>query len=223
PVAQGHHAAKKLAPAHCRVAEPLFARRHVGHHTASRPDDCALADRHIVREPNLSGQDDAILDDDAAGDAALRDDNAVATYPHIVSDLHQVVDLGAFANDSIAIGAAIDGGAGADFHVVLNDDATDLQHFTVTACSHHITESVLTNGAAGMNDHAIADQAIGDGSIGTDAAMAADTHVGSDRGAGVDHRAHSDFGARTDNCARVHGDAVFRARARMNERADRDA
>src|SRR5215471_7930983 len=213
PMAQGHHAAKKLTPAHCRIAEPLFAGRHVGHHAAPRPDDCALADCHIVREPNLSGQDDAILDDDAAGDAALRDDDAVATDPHIVSDLYQVVDLGAFADDGIAIGAAIDGGAGADLHVVLNDDAADLQHFAVTACSHHIAESVLANGAAGMNDHAIPDQAIGDGSIGTDAALAANTHVGSNRGAGVDHRAHSNFGARTDNCARVHGDAVFRTRA----------
>src|SRR5215468_9735050 len=94
PVAQRHHTAQKLAAAHRRIAEPFFACRHVGHDPAPGPDDSPLADRHIIRKPNLSGQDDAILDDNAAGDAALRDDDAVAADPHIVSDLHQVVDLG---------------------------------------------------------------------------------------------------------------------------------
>src|SRR6476661_8068652 len=145
-MAQRHHAAKKLATAHGGIAEPFFARRHVGHHAAPRSDDRPLADPHIVREPYLSGQDDAILDDDAAGDAALRDDDAVAADPHIVSDLHQVVDLGTFADHGVAIGATIDGGPGANLHIVLNDNPAHLQDFAVTGCSHHIAESVLADG-----------------------------------------------------------------------------
>src|SRR5439155_1160498 len=122
------------------------------------------------------------LDDDAAGNAALRDDDAVTADPHIVSDLHQVVDLGALADHGVAIGAAIDGGPGSDLHIVLNYDAADLQNLAVTRRSHDIAESALTDGAAGMDHDAIADEAIGDRGIGTDAAVAADAHLGSDRG-----------------------------------------
>src|SRR5262249_21084184 len=121
PMAQRHHAAKKLAAAHRRIAEPLFARRHVGHDPAPGSDNRALADRYVVRQPNLSGQDDAILNDDAAGDAALRHDDAVAAAPHIVSDPALVADLGAVADHGVAVGAAIDGGPGANLIIVLND------------------------------------------------------------------------------------------------------
>src|SRR5262245_50817126 len=162
PMAQRHHAAKKLAAAHRRIAEPLFARRHVGHDAAPGSDNRALADRHVVRKPDLSGQDDAILNDDAAGDAALRYDDAVAADPHIVSDLHQVVDLGAFANHGVAIGAAIDGGPGANLNIVLNDNPAYREALGVPRRSAHVAEAVLSDGAAGMHDHTIADQAIGD-------------------------------------------------------------
>src|SRR5262249_36827413 len=140
-----------------RIAEPFFACRHVGHDPAPGPDDSPLADRPIIRKPNLSGQDDAILDDNTAGDAALRDDDAVAADHHILSDLHQVAALGALADHRGAIGPAIDGGSGANLHIVLNDNPTHLQDFAVTGCSHHIAESVLADGAAGVNDHTIAD------------------------------------------------------------------
>ena len=40
----------------------------------------------------------------------------------VVRDLHQIVDLGAFADDGITGRAAVDRGIGADFHVVLDDD-----------------------------------------------------------------------------------------------------
>src|SRR2546430_15523359 len=177
-MAQRHHAAKELAAAHGGIAKPFFAWRHVGHHAAPCSDDRPLADPDVVREPNLSGQDDAILDNDAAGDAALRDDDAVAADRHIVSDLHQVVDLGPFADHGVADAAAVDGGARTDLYVVLNDDAADLQHLAVTGRSHQVAESILPDGATGMDDHAVADQAVRDRDVGTDGAMAADAHVG---------------------------------------------
>ena len=47
----------------------------------------------------------------------------------VVADLHEIVDLGAFADDRVAIGAAVDRRPGADLDVVLDDDAADLRHF----------------------------------------------------------------------------------------------
>src|SRR6266403_1262532 len=110
-------------------------------------DDCALADPHIVRETHLPGQDDAILDHDAAGDAALGNDDAVAADRYIVSDLNQVVDLGAFADHCVAVGAAIDRGPGADLHLVLNNDPANLYHLAVAGCAHQIAKSILPDRA----------------------------------------------------------------------------
>src|SRR5947207_3105055 len=221
PMAQRHHAAKKLAAAHGGIAKPFFARRHIGHHAAPRSDHRPLADAHIVSEPNLAGQDDTVLDNDAAGDAALRDDDAMAADRHIVSDLHQVVDLGAFADDGVADAAAVNGCAGADLHVILNDHAADLQHLAVTSRSHQVAKSILSDGATGMDRHAVADQAVRDRDVSTDGAMAADAYVGSDRSAGVDHRARTDFAPRTDDGAGIDGHAVLQACAGMDERANR--
>ena len=47
---------------------------------------------------------------------------------HIVADLDLVVDFGAFADHGVAQAAAVDGGSGADFDVVLDQDAAGLRH-----------------------------------------------------------------------------------------------
>ena len=76
---------------------------------------------------------------------------------HIVADLDQIVDLGAFADHGVAQSAPVDGGAGADFDVVLDDHAPDLRHFQPLAAVGHVAEAVLADGAAGMDDDAVAE------------------------------------------------------------------
>ena len=71
PLPQRRHVAKKLAAAQGRIAEPLFPRWYVGYHAALRADNGTFADPHVVGKPDLPGQNDVVLDDDAAGDAAL--------------------------------------------------------------------------------------------------------------------------------------------------------
>src|SRR5205807_297556 len=172
-------------------------------------DDCAFANRHIVRESNLSGKNHVVLDHHAAGDTALRDNDAVTTDRNIVSDLHEVVDFGAFADDGIADRAAVNGGAGPDLHVVLDDDATDLHDLAVRALRPDVTETVLPDRAARMDDHAIAHEAMGDRTVGADHASAADPYLGSDCRAGIDQRARANFGLRPDHRPRINRDAGF--------------
>jgi len=50
---------------------------------------------------------------------------------HIVADLDLVVDFGAFPDHGVAQTTAIDGRSGADFHVVLKQDAAGLRHLQV--------------------------------------------------------------------------------------------
>src|SRR4051812_7715228 len=56
------------------------------------------ADRHMADDAHLPAQRHEILEHRAAGNADLRDDDAVASHGHVVADLHEIVDLGAFAD-----------------------------------------------------------------------------------------------------------------------------
>ena len=53
----------------------------------------------------------------------------MAANDDVVADLHEIVDLRALADHRVAVCAAIDGHAGADLDVVLDDDPADLRHF----------------------------------------------------------------------------------------------
>src|SRR5262245_45438826 len=221
PTMQRRQAAEKLTPAHGRVAEPLLPWRHVGYDAALRPNDRALADGYVVGKPHLSGQNDAILYDDAAGDPALRHDDAMAADRDIVSDLHQVVDLGAFADHGVAVGAAVDSGPGPDLHVILHDDAADLQDLAVTGRSHDVAEAILSNSAAGMDDDAIPDQAVGNHGVGADRALPADTDSGADYRASGDERAGPDLGLGSDHATGIDRDSTLEACRRVDERPRR--
>ena len=51
--------------------------------------------------------------------------------------------------------------AGADLHVVLDDDTADLRHLRMSRRPHHEAETVLADADAGMDDDAVADQRMG--------------------------------------------------------------
>ncbi len=136
-----------------------------------------------------------------------------------MSDLHEIVDLGAFADNGIAVGAAVDSGAGADFHIVLDDDATDLHDLAVAGTPHDEAESVLAYVTAWMNDDAVADQTVRDRRVGPDRALAPDTHLGPDHRTSADHCVGSDLGEWSDHGSRIYGDAAFHAGGRMHQRS----
>ena len=46
------------------------------------------------------------------------------------ADMHEIIDFGAFADHGVADAAAVDGGAGADLDVVVDDDAADLRNLS---------------------------------------------------------------------------------------------
>src|SRR3972149_9329641 len=134
----------------------------------------------------------------------------------IVAYLDQVVDLGALADHGVANGAAVDGGAGADLDVVLDDDAPDLRHLEVAIAPHHETEAVLPDLAARMDDNAVADQRGGERRPGANRTVAPDPHLGPDHGIGSDHGSGADLGAGTHHRAGLDGDAVFPPRGCMH-------
>jgi hypothetical protein len=88
----------------------------------------------------------------------------------VVTDLHLVVDLRPLAHHRVAIGAAVDGGVGADLDVVLDDDAADLGDLHVPARSHGKAEAVLADARSRVDDHAVADQRVLQRGVRTDEA-----------------------------------------------------
>ena len=83
----------------------------------------------------------------------------MAADDDVVADLHEVVDLGALADDRVARRAAIDRRVGADLDVVLNDDAAHLRHLQMPARAEREAETVLADAHARMQDDAVAEQA----------------------------------------------------------------
>ncbi len=106
---------------------------NVGHHAGRRGDLGAGADLQMSGDAGLSAERGEIADHARSGNAGLRHQNGVTADDDVVADLHEIIDLRAFADHRVAIGAAVDGHAGADLDVVLDDDPADLRHLEMAA------------------------------------------------------------------------------------------
>ncbi len=111
-------------------------------------------------EPDLTTQHDVVIKLYAAGYADLGDDHAAPAQPHVVSDLHQVIDHAPVADNSIRAGAPINRGVGADLDIVVDDDPAQLRHLDVFGRVWREAEAVLTDTHAGMQNDARADHAM---------------------------------------------------------------
>ena len=137
----------------------------------------------------------------------------------IVADLYEIVDLGALADDRIADGAAIDGGAGADLDVVLNNNRPTCGILLWSGAAHDEAKAILPDIASGMDNDPIADQGIRYDRTGADGTITADPHPGADHGLRPDRSAAPDFGLRPDRRAGLDRRAVFHACTDINMRS----
>ena len=74
----------------------------------------------MADDADLASQDHALTELGRTADAALSYQQAEGTDFHVVRDLHQVVDLGAAADDGLAQSRSVDAGAGADLDIVFD-------------------------------------------------------------------------------------------------------
>src|SRR6516162_1821897 len=147
----------------------------------------------MVSDADLTGEHGEVADRNAARYADLRDNQAMAADRAVVSDLHEIVDLGAFADHRIAGSAAVDSSVRTDLDVVLDDDAPGLRDFLVTLRRRQIAEAVLPDADTRMDDDPVADQGMHDRGAWTDCAVAADADARSNDRASADHRASAIF------------------------------
>ena len=121
-----HEIARRLG----RGADPAAAGRNVGHDAALRAQHRAGTDRDMIGDADLPAHHDEIARPSTLPEMpacpAIRQCRPMRD---VVRDLHEIVDLGALADDGVAGRAAVDRGVGADLDVVLNDDAAGLRDF----------------------------------------------------------------------------------------------
>src|SRR5581483_7514702 len=125
-----------------RDAAPDLARRHVAGHAGLGGEDGPGADGHVIGDSHLAGQHRTVADAGRAGDADLGYQDHVLAHVAVVPDLHQVVDLGAAADDRLAEGRAVDRAVGPDLDVVLDAEASHLRDLPVGPTVEGVAEAV---------------------------------------------------------------------------------
>src|SRR5690606_3508099 len=78
-------------------------------------------------------------------------------------NLNQIIDFCAFADNRVIQRTAINRGIGANFDIVLNDDAAKLGNLLQTGRTRNITETILSNPDTRMERNVITNESALDG------------------------------------------------------------
>ena len=169
--------------------------------TALRADLHAVADRDVVGDADLPGEEAVAAHARGPGNAGLGRRDGVLADLHVVADLDQVVELHAAADDRRVGFGAVDAGVGADFDVVLDDDVAQLGDLVESAFGiGHESESVGTDHGPGVEDAVRPDGAtFVDLHTGIERRVVADRYALSEVDLGVDLAVLADFHALLDD------------------------
>ena len=165
---------ERLVERRGRKSRPALAGRNVMHQPRSGGKLCTASDRQMIGNSGAATELNAVAERHRTGQPDFSGDHAAAADADIVGDLHEVVDLGALADDRVGHGAAIDGGVGADLDVVLDDDAADLRQPLGRTRPGDETEPLAPDLGAAENEHPVADQRALDAGAGPDIAVPSD-------------------------------------------------
>ena len=166
---------------------------------ALRADLHAVADRNVVGDADLPGEEAVAAHARGSGNSGLRRGDGVLADLHVVSDLDQVVELHAAADDGRVGLRAVDAGVGADLHVVLDDDVAQLGDLVEASGGvGHESEAVGADDGPGVEDAAAADDA-----------PLVDLHARIERRAVADPHAAADVYLRVDLAVAAHFGPLF--------------
>ncbi len=165
-----------------------------------RPDDHVVADFQVPCDSRLPRHRDMMPDGGAAREAALGDKQGVGADLNIMSERDERPELGSFADHGAARAAArIDGRSGADFAVVFDHRVADLRNLVMDALVRGEAIPVLADGAVGVKDHAVANNAvIINYGVGIEDTVPPDLGAGTDIDSRINHGPFADRGSRID-------------------------
>src|SRR5437879_2331631 len=111
----------------------------------------------MISEAHLAANDCPVFNHATAGDPRLGGNHDIFTDPHIVANVHKVIELRSAPNHGCIECAAIDGGVGSDLNIVVNLESADLGKFFVFSCATvaHIAESIAAQNGPRMDHYPI--------------------------------------------------------------------
>src|SRR5580704_18132145 len=162
---------------------------------------------NVVGDSDLSRANDVVSGRHRSGQPDLGDEEVVPADFAVVSDHHQVVEFGPLPDHGLVDHGPVDRGVGFDFDVILNAHGAEVRNSLVPAVDRAVAETVGADYAAGVQDHAVADNdfVIEDG-------VGVHDDVVPQPAAAADHRAGMDVATITEDHAGAD------VRARMNVR-----
>ena len=143
----------------------------------------------------------------------MASDDTAPPDPDVMSDLHQIIYLGAFTNDRVGHSAAIHGCICADFHIILDNDTTDLRDAFGATGACNKTKSVLTDLSAGMDNDPIAEQRVLDAHARPNETIAPHLRARANHGVWRNDRTAADRGSRPHCCSGLDDRPFFQKRA----------
>src|SRR5947208_13244420 len=117
----------------------------------------------------------------------------------VMADLHEVIDLCAFADYRVAERSPVDCRARSNFGAVLDDDAAQLRNLRVTTLAGCKPKSRLTDLRAGENRHIIPHIGMRDRDIAADLAIPSNGDAAPDHAVGANARAATNLCAWADH------------------------
>src|SRR5271165_1874510 len=115
----------------------------------------------MTGDTNLTGEQNILFQNAAAGQPGLRADDIVLADHTGVAYLHQAVDFGSTANPRLAHRGAIDGGERLNLHVIFQNRSAGLDNLKMSAGGGlGEAESVTANDHSILKNHAMSDAAI---------------------------------------------------------------
>lgn len=139
-----------------------------------------------------------------------------------MADLHQVIDARASADDGVASRSPVDRGAGANLHVVFDDDTTKLRDTEKTRLGGGEAEARLTNPGTRIDVDPRAKQGMTEAGMGADAAVPTYGDTGVDRDERPDTATGTDLSWSFDDCLRTDLGGCIHACVRVDQRRRMD-
>jgi hypothetical protein len=146
----------------------------VGHHAGLAGRRGPVADDHAVADADLSCECHALPDLRRSGDSDLSADDRVLPHGHVVTDLHQIVDLRPAPDPGFRQRRPVDAGIGPDVNVVFEHDDPDLRNTAVLPPVPYVAESVGAHDRAGQQAAPGTDPAAGGDDAHADPGIVAD-------------------------------------------------
>jgi hypothetical protein len=124
-------------------------------------DAGSISDREVIGHPDMASQDDVVADARAARDPNSGHNQAAFANPHVVTHLHQVIELGSTPDDRVVDAPSIDARMGPDLNLVLEDAVADVGNADVFLPIPQVTEALSTQYGPGLEHHTVSDPGAG--------------------------------------------------------------